>query len=139
MKNIYPTKEKILGKDPKIKKETINTILIWKSFFIKNWKNKPKEIKFTRLKILIHIITFFNYNKKVNVKKGEKDCYSPKTNTIYLNKENPSILSALHETAHALHGESELTACRWSIYLFRTCFPGLFSKLKWKGHLLIKQ
>lgn len=134
----YPTKAQILEKEPKIKEETIEIIMSWKNEFLKDWKNVPNEIKFQRLATLIIAISLIGYGKLPIVRRGTRDCYTPKEFAIYLNKDKPSILSALHETAHFLHGTSELTACRWSIYLFRTCFPGLYSKLKWKGHLLVK-
>ncbi len=134
----YPTKEEILRKDPKIREKTFKIIMSWKKEFLKDWKNTPKDIKFQRLATLIIAISLIGYNKIPIVRRGDSDYYVPKEYAIYLNKNNPSILTALHETAHFLHGPSELTACRWSIYLFRTCFPTLYNKLTWKGHLLVK-
>ena len=134
----YPTKEQILEKEPKIREETFEIIMSWKNEFLKDWKDTPNDVKFQRLATLIIAISLIGYGRLPIVRKGDRDCYVPKEFCIYLNKNKPSILSALHETAHVLHGSSELTACRWSIYLFRTCFPGLYKKLKWKGHLLVK-
>lgn len=134
----YPTKELIFAKDPLISKETIEIVMTWKNEFLKDWKKTPNDEKFQRLATLIIAISLIGYGRLPIVRKGERDCYVPKEFCIYLNKDKPSIITALHETAHFLHGSSELTACRWSIYLFRTCFPGLYSKLSWKGHLLIK-
>ena len=48
-----------------------------------------------------------------------------------------SVVSYLHEFAHAL-GKNEVDACRWSINLFRRCFPRQFSKLVHRGHTLVR-
>ncbi len=48
-----------------------------------------------------------------------------------------SVVTFLHEFAHALgHGERE--ACRWSINLFRKCFPRQYSRLIHIGHTLVR-
>lgn len=134
----YPTKEEILKVDIKIKPVVLDVVLSWKKEFLSDWKNTPKDVQIGRLKVLILSICVIGYSKYLNVKEGKSYCYDPKQMTVYQDKDNPSILSALHEAAHHLFGKSELKACRWSIKLFKTCFPGLFNKLHWKGHLLIK-
>jgi hypothetical protein len=48
-----------------------------------------------------------------------------------------SVVTFLHEFAHAL-GYGEREACRWSINLFRKCFPRQFSRLIHVGHMLIR-
>jgi hypothetical protein len=48
-----------------------------------------------------------------------------------------SVVTFLHEFAHAL-GCDERGACRWSINLFRKCFPRQYSKLIHVGHTLIR-
>ena len=48
-----------------------------------------------------------------------------------------SVVTYLHEFAHAL-GFDERKACRWSINLFRKCFPRQFSRLIHVGHMLIR-
>jgi hypothetical protein len=48
-----------------------------------------------------------------------------------------SIVSYLHEFGHAMKmGERE--ACRWSINLFRRCFPTQYGHLVHVGHMLIR-
>jgi hypothetical protein len=47
-----------------------------------------------------------------------------------------SVVTYLHEFAHAL-GYGEKDACRWSINLFRLCFPRQYSRLVHLGHLLV--
>ena len=48
-----------------------------------------------------------------------------------------SVVTLLHEFAHAL-GFDEQGACRWSINLFRKCFPRQYSRLIHLGHTLIR-
>lgn len=48
-----------------------------------------------------------------------------------------SVVTFLHEFAHAL-GYGERQACRWSINLFRKCFPRQYSRLIHVGHTLIR-
>lgn len=48
-----------------------------------------------------------------------------------------SVVTYLHEFAHAL-GCDEQAACRWSINLFRECFPRKYSRLIHVGHMLIR-
>ena len=48
-----------------------------------------------------------------------------------------SVVTFLHEFAHAL-GHDEQEACRWSINLFRKCFPRQYSRLIHVGHTLIR-
>ena len=48
-----------------------------------------------------------------------------------------SVVTYLHEFAHA-RGMGEQGACRWSINLFRRCFPRQFSRLIQVGHTLVR-
>ena len=48
-----------------------------------------------------------------------------------------SVVTFLHEFAHAL-GFDEREACRWSINLFRKCFPRQYSRLIHVGHTLLR-
>ena len=48
-----------------------------------------------------------------------------------------SVVTYLHEFAHAT-GKDEVSACRWSLNLFRRVFPHQFSRLTAKGHVLRK-
>jgi hypothetical protein len=43
----------------------------------------------------------------------------------------------LHEFAHA-RGFDERQACRWSINLFRRCFPRSFASCRQVGHTLVR-
>ena len=48
-----------------------------------------------------------------------------------------SVVTFLHEFGHA-QGFDEKAACRWSINLFRKCFPRQYSRLVHVGHMLIR-
>lgn len=48
-----------------------------------------------------------------------------------------SVVTFLHEFAHAL-GMNERDGCRWSINLFRKCFPRQYSRLIHVGHILVR-
>ena len=48
-----------------------------------------------------------------------------------------SVVTYLHEFAHS-RGMGEQGACRWSINLFRRCFPKQFGKLIHVGHTLVR-
>ena len=62
--------------------------------------------------------------------------YTPRIHRIIITGKL-SVVTFLHEFAHALgHGERE--ACRWSINLFRRCFPRQYSRLVHVGHLLVR-
>lgn len=62
--------------------------------------------------------------------------YNPSQHSITLIK-RLSVLTLLHEFAHAL-GKGERGACKWSINLFRRCFPEQYVKLSPDGHTLRK-
>jgi hypothetical protein len=62
--------------------------------------------------------------------------YRPLTHTITLSGKL-SVLTYLHEFAHA-RGAGERQACRWSINLFRRCFPRSFDRCRAVGHTLIR-
>jgi hypothetical protein len=48
-----------------------------------------------------------------------------------------SVLTYLHEFAPA-RGAGERQACRWSINLFRLCFPRSFTRCRAVGHTLVR-
>ena len=48
-----------------------------------------------------------------------------------------SVVTFLHEFAHA-RGKGERGACRWSINIFRRCFPRQYARLVGRGHMLIR-
>ena len=62
--------------------------------------------------------------------------YSPRDHHIVINGKL-SVVTFLHEFAHAL-GFDERKACKWSINLFRKCFPRQYSRLIHVGHTLVR-
>ena len=62
--------------------------------------------------------------------------YRPSDHRIVINGKL-SVVTFLHEFAHAL-GFDERKACKWSINLFRKCFPRQYSRLIHVGHTLIR-
>jgi hypothetical protein len=131
---IYPTKEKILKTPYKHLSITLELVNIWKKDFYQTefWK----ENKIKCLEYLIGGLSHMRYITNVTI--GKKYCYQPNSKTIVLDKNNPSIISTLHEYAHHILGPDELEACRWSVWLFKKCFPNEYAKLTWKGHMLKK-
>ncbi len=56
-------------------------------------------------------------------------CYIPSENTIIIHG-RLSVITFLHEWGHVLRGSSEQEACRWSLNLFRRCFPRSWGRLR---------
>ena len=127
---MYPTKEQIINNLPKIKIEVLKTIEDWKH---QDWSINKDFKAIHRLLTKLSKI----YEKPCSItNETDHSHYNPETQTIAL-KDN-SIISALHEFSHHIFGRSETQACRWSISIFSKCFPIAYSKLKWNGHMLIK-
>lgn len=131
----YPTKQQILENPPGNIIPDIEILYEWKEAFYKGWKEKPIEFKFMALEELINKLGQ-HYAHPCNRKLAESYSYDPNTQTIIMNKEKPSIISTLHEFGHHLHGESELKACSYSVWMFKTVFPQVFKRMVWEGHLL---
>ena len=62
--------------------------------------------------------------------------YNPSVHRIVITGKL-SVVTFLHEFGRAL-GYDEEAACRWSINLFRRCFPRQFSRLIHVGHTLVR-
>jgi hypothetical protein len=134
---MYPTKDQILAEIFQHKQETIQAIWDWKIKWFKGWRDKNS---LDRLNALTDLIRVLNEIEKTEVEFCISDHYSynPKKKIISLDLYRLSILSTLHEFGHHLLGKSELKACRWSIFLFKECFPQSFHKLSWQDHLLVR-
>ena len=63
------------------------------------------------------------------------DHYQPGRNLIVLSP-RLSVVTFLHEFGHA-RGFDERQACRWSINLFRRCFPRSYRRCRHVGHTLV--
>jgi len=137
--NLYPTKKEILAKQITHTKNTPTIIISWKETFFRKWYTKPALIQLQEIEILIQTLNKEYTKIPVTITTGTQYKYDQTNKTIYQNLSYPSIISALHELAHHIHGPNELTACAWSIKLFKLHFPQSYNKLQWKKHLLIKQ
>ena len=78
----------------------------------------------------------FYCNVEANAPSGSS-CYRPAGHSITLTG-RLSVLTYLHELAHA-RGADERQACRWSINLFRRCFPRSFARCRAVGHTLVRE
>lgn len=136
---MYPTKEKILETPILHPKKVIIAVKAWKRSTKEIRKDGTEEQRFENLKNLIEILSAL-YETEVSVDyepNWPSSCYNALSKTITLNG-SLSIITALHEFAHHLHGPDELKACRWSVWLFKKTFPLAFEKLQWRGHLLTR-
>lgn len=140
----YPTKKQILASEPHYKVGLTELVMGWKSTTYSKLKN-TKIGKQAAIHELVKRIAHL-YSAEVKILEGDRDCYVPAFKTIYLS-EKVSIITALHELAHALDYQQkierqenniELTACRWSVHLFKACFPRSYARLTWKGHQLVR-
>lgn len=61
-------------------------------------------------------------------------CFIPAANAIVL-RGRLSVVTYLHEFAHA-RGMRERQACRWSINVFRRCFPLSWGRARFDGHMI---
>lgn len=134
----YPSPEEIMRTEYKHRQEAIDIVTRWKI----DWLAIRKTNEENRQTMLVSLLSQLAeaYGKPLYEVRFTPDAatarYLPETWSIELT--NTSIITALHELAHHLKGESETTACRWSIWLFKKTFPKSFDKLTWNGHMLTK-
>lgn len=64
-----------------------------------------------------------------------RSCFVASRNAIIL-RGPLSVVTLLHEWGHVIHGQSEWTACRWSLSVFRHAFPASWSRATFEGHVL---
>ena len=65
-----------------------------------------------------------------------RSCCVPALGLIVL-RGRLSVITALHEIMHLLHGSSERTAVARSLALFRAAFPRSFRRLTFSGHMAV--
>lgn len=140
--NSYPTKKEILKdveKQP-VRNSTINIVEKWKNIHYKRkWRNLEQEQKKIALEELIELLWTSSHPTKEKPQiRWKKDVWKYSPDKHIITGANPSIISTLHELGHAIHGESELKACIYSTSIFKTCFPIEYGRLKWHGHMLLK-
>src|SRR5688572_1340475 len=87
------------------------------------WRGSHSERKVKFERLLVELSELYAVPCPRLVTDGRDDgdsgrsCYVPRLNTIIL-RGKLSVVTLLHEFAHALYGSSERTACRWSLNLF---------------------
>ena len=136
----YPTRKEILDNLTAPNEGAVKLLKEWTKSSWKLAKTNGEQAKINSLKVLINYLAKI-YKKPVRCvyePEASSCCYNIHLKTIFLNN-SLSILSSLHEFGHHLHGSSELSACTWSVSLFKVALPKAYSKLKWKGHLLIRR
>ena len=65
-----------------------------------------------------------------------RSCCVPALGLIVL-RGRLSVVTALHEVMHLLHGPSEKIAVARSLALFRAAFPRSFRRLTFRGHMAV--
>lgn len=135
---MYPTKTQILEKKPKFRKGTILITKLWKTTAFKDWKTEKKWTKIIKLKLLIEALCALHKKPSPGIIIDTEYYFETKAKVIHLNRNNPSIISTLHELAHYLFKANELKACKWSYWIFAECFPKSLERLSFHGHMLKK-
>lgn len=148
---VYPTKEEILAALYQPTEAEYTRVREWKkTFYNKKWKDLTTEQKMSSLMMLAAALCEAN-----NLKSGDwpkllvsdiQWSYDSIDRTIYMDERIPSIVSTLHEFGHFLHfsgyllgrpEETELVACRYSVGIYKQCFPKSYNKLVWQNHMLM--
>ena len=133
----YPTKKQILAEPRPIYPIGLMTrISDWKRRCYRNWPNRIDQ-RFCQ-QALVNIITDAYNAQPVYVKEGEPTRYVVGEFDYFIFVKDGSIISLFHELAHHLFGPDELTACRWSVWLYQLRFRKDYNKLVWNKHLLVK-
>lgn len=133
----YPTKKQIL-KDPRpwFKLGLMELISEWKIQNYKGWNNQDPGQKWEALNKLSNIICDHHLRGRCTLSEwSDIDHYDESRKMISLS--NLSVLSLLHEIAHHLFGRDELTACRWSVWLYQLRFRKDYNNLVWNEHTLM--
>lgn len=137
--NRYPTKEEILAVNIRFSQEELTLVKEWKKHNFSNgqWKRFSPLEKLHALELLAAGLNKINNGGDLSFTKSDTTAYyDGDTNSINIPPAKPSIISTLHELGHHLYGASEIAACRFSVSLFKQCFPQSYEKLQWKAHTL---
>lgn len=104
---------------------------------------KPDVERLIQMRILVErISTIYAIEPPVLVARdidgssSRNSSYSKISNIIVL-RGKLSIITLLHELAHAIYGSDERKAVRWSTNLFRQVYPKQYEKLTETGHMLV--
>lgn len=101
----------------------------------KPWRGTPTE-RFAKLQACLRELAAAYGIDCPRLMIGSVDCYVPAANLIQLTP-GLSVVTLLHEFGHA-RGFDERQTCRWSINLFRRCFPRSFAACRQDGHCLVR-
>ena len=134
----YPrTVAEVLDGQIRFRQATIQAVLRFKAK--RPWSGLPIE-RMLKLRLL-HRNLCRIYGRETSLLSRRLDgsfsgssSYCPSCDVITL-RGKLSVVTYLHEFAHAL-GKGERGACRWSIHLFRRCFPEQFARCRSEGHVL---
>jgi len=137
----YPqTVSEILDDRIRFRRATIQAVLRLKESH--PWKGTfaERKAKFHRLhKDLCRIYgkhTRLRF-RKIDGGRSDDSSYNEVADVITL-RGKLSVITYLHEFSHAL-GRNERGSCRWSVNLFKRCFPKQFSRCGYDGHLVRSQ
>ncbi|KKL57327.1 hypothetical protein LCGC14_2236530 [marine sediment metagenome] len=125
----YPrTVAEVLDDQMRFRRETVQAVLRFKRDLPWNGWERERKRKFRRLHRALRRV----YGKQTGLSFGLLDgacsgrsSYDRLQDVIIL-RGRLSVTTYLHEVAHAL-GRGERGACRWSVNLFRKCFPRQFA------------
>lgn len=151
MTDNYPTKEQILANPHKPDEVEYTAIRKWKRlFYNKQWSTLTTERKIDALKELIGDVCEARRIDRLEwpilIVSEHPWSYTPAMRTITMGLATPSVISTLHELGHYLHSSgqlegteeiSELVACRYSVGIFKACFPKSYARLIWSKHTLV--
>lgn len=138
-KTNYPTAEEIEHCRFRPSKGELGVAKEWKKFCKHMINKKESDERKSAIKNLCSNLLRtkrYHYIDVQFVKNIPSSCFLAGENKIWL--KDTSIITALHETAHALYGPDELRACSWSTKMFQELFPEEYKELHWEGHMLKK-
>lgn len=101
----------------------------------KPWQGSPAE-RLAKLQACLQSLAAAYDLPCPSLKVRVTACYLPHRNRIQLTS-SLSVVTLLHEFAHA-RGFDERQACRWSLNLFRRCFPRSFAACRQVRHVLVR-
>jgi hypothetical protein len=101
----------------------------------KPWRGSPAE-RLAKLAACLDRLAEAYGVRRPSLAVGRTDCYRPGLNSIELTPAL-SVVTFLHEFSHA-RGHDERDACRWSINLFRRCFPRSYAACRHVRHTLVR-
>ena len=140
--NSYPTSvNEVIDKQLSFSPDTLRTVVAfarsgpWQG----SWNSRKK--KFLRLNQALAVANGISEPELLfSLLEGSTGSgasyYAPSQHRIVL-VGKLSVVTFLHEFAHAL-GKDEREACRWSVNLFRRCFPRQYRRLVHCGHMLVR-